>query len=455
MKLFDRITSFFRPWTPPAAETPPSGAAGLAPDDRVPLELTGVISQEAYTWVVAQTLRHFRKGKFIFRLDGGLLFYTPAESPVWRQLNLTHLVQQLVCEDRSLWIDRIADCIDLHRADQVALEGLLESFDAAKDKLTVRLHSRSTYERFPIEGYLLKTIIPELYAALALELPGQFHILQRSEINHWGIDEDELLWTAYGNLADQREKIQVVEQEGEGFTVVTLLDKDYAAAFALDFANHCAEWIGKVGSMIALPSKGCVFIYPIAETVAFNAAFTKMADLVNRYYREGHSPLSNDLYWFHHNRFERFPKAMEGHTLTYSIPSRLLAYLRTPLAHPAFVSDVKDSLLEGFWEGYYEYGQGFRAPLFGSRREFQLTLRSKSGQLEGSSVDEDHAGQASVWGFVDRELISFIKKFPDRPAQDIHFTGFFDAGEVSFTGTWVIDEGNGKIFSGSWAMVKL
>jgi hypothetical protein len=405
--------------------------------------------------VVEQTLRRLGKTRHLFRLHLGHLFYTELDGKSWRQLNLIHLVQLLAGEDRATWAEKIGWYVDLHRADQAALEALLASFGEASSRLTVRLHTKEAYVRFPMEGYILKTVVPELYAALALELPGQFHILQRAEIAAWGIDEDELLWTAYANLADKREQIDIVEEKGDGFVLISLVEKDYAAAYVLDFANHCAEWMGRMGAMVALPTKGNVFIYPVGDPNAFNAAFTKMAELVNRCYQEGPSPLSNELYWFHHNHFERFPKIMEGHTLTYSIPNRLLAYLRTPLAHPAFFSDLKDNLLEGYWEGYYEYGQGYRAPLLGSRKEFQLTLRSKAGQLEGTCVDEDHSGQAGVWGFVDRELISFIKKFPDSPTQDIHYTGFFDAGEVSFTGTWVIDEGNGRVCSGSWAMVKL
>lgn len=460
MKLLEKLTALFRPWTPRAVDSPPEQPAERSADgmdDRLPEDLISVISQEAYSWVVVQTMKRLGRGKNVFRLDGGLLFYTQMDGQSWMQLNLVHLVQQFQGKEPSAWLDCIGQYVDLHRADQAALETMLRSFGAAREHLTVRLHTKATYERFPMgaDGYLLKVVLPGLYAALALELPGQFHILQRDEIRSWGIDDDELLWTAYGNLSDQRDKIQVVEQAGEGFSLVTLHEKDNAAAFAIDFGNHCSEWVGRMGSMVALPSKGSVFIYPVREPGAFNAAFTKMADMVNRFFHEGPAPLSNDLYWFHHNRFERFPKVMEGHTLTYSIPHRLLAYLRTPLAHPAFLSEVKDALLEGYWEGYYEYGQGFRPPLLGSRREFQLTLRAKGGQLEGSCVDEDHSGQAGVWGFVDRELISFIKKFPEAAAPDIHYTGFFDAGEVSFTGTWVIDEGNGKVFSGSWAMVRL
>ena len=457
MKLLERLTALFRPRTVGDAFAAPGDPGLNGMNDRLPDDLVSIISQEAYTWVVAETLRRLGRGRHIFRLDGGLLFYTQVDGRSWMQVNLVHLVQQLLLEERSAWQDRIAGYLDRHREDQVALESLLTSFQAAREKLTVRLHTEATYERFPLrtEGYLLKAVIPDLYAALALELPGQFHILQRTEIAHWEIDEDELLWTAYANLADQRDKIKVVEQEGEGFSILTLLEGDYAASFAIDFANHCSEWIGKLGAIVSLPTKGVVFIYPVNDPAVFNGGFTRMAELANRYFQEGPSPLTNDLFWFHYRLFERCPKAIEGHTLTYSIPNRLLAYLRTPLAHPAYVSEVKDALLEGDWEGYFEYGQGFPAPLVGTRREFQMVLRSKWGQLEGSCTDEEQPAPAGIWGFVDRELISFIKKHQDRSVKEIHYTGFFDAGERSFMGTWVIDEGNGKVVSGSWAMVKL
>jgi hypothetical protein len=468
MKLVERLIALFRrgpgrpelnPGDPPSVP-PPRGWGGFSIKDvdwRIPHDLQRLLNQADYTLILSHTIKLLGYKRNKFRLDRGILSYARKREPGEVQLNFNNLVKHILGEEKEQWPAKIAHYIDRLTLDRATLEPLLESFDAAREHLTIRVHTQHMYESFPTgtEGYVLKAAIPELYAALAIDLPEQFHVLQKKEMESWDIDEDELFWTAYANLSDKREKIKVVQREMDGFSMVTLFDRDYSAAFSVDFANNCAEWIGTLGSMVSFPARGSVFIHPIKNPADFNKAFGKLAELTNQFFQEDPGPLTNNIYWFHHNRFELFPKALEGNSLTYSIPNRLLAYLRTPLAHPAFASDLKDAQLSGNWEGYYEYGKGYQPPLLGSRKSFEMTLRAKSGQLEGTCIDEEFSLQAGIWGFVDRELISFIKKYPALPAYDIHYTGFYDAGEVSFTGTWIIDNGDGNVASGSWSMVKL
>lgn len=351
------------------------------------------------------------------------------------------------------------------------LTHILSSFEAARDYLTIRLHNQDLRSGIPdgTDTCLFDAPMPELRLALALDLPGQFRLLRQCETQAWGLDDDELIWTAQCNLSDRQQSVHVRREEIEGFTLVTLTEPDYAAVFAADFDNHCSRWMGKMGAMVGFPTMGTVLISPLDDAASFNKAFTQMAERTNRVYREGPSPLSNNLYWFHTHRYELFPKSMLARTLTYAIPNRLLAYLRTPLSHPRQQAEIRDAVLQGTWEGFYEYGQGYERPLAGSRVGFQMTLFSRKGQLEGTCTDEGRPGSAGVWGFVDRELISFIRKYApsadedagngngdlSEVSTDVHFTGFFDRDELSFTGTWVIDSGDGKVNSGSWAMVKI
>jgi hypothetical protein len=119
------------------------------------------------------------------------------------------------------------------------------------------------------------------------------------------------------------------------------------------------------------------------------------------------------------------------------------------------MASLKDAKLSGDWEGYFIYGKGHATSLRGRRKGFQLTLRSQGGQLDGACLDEEQNESAGIWGFMDKELISFIKKDPANPLVDIHYTGFYDASDASFSGTWAVDKGNGDVCSGSWTMIKL
>jgi hypothetical protein len=190
------------------------------------------------------------------------------------------------------------------------------------------------------------------------------------------------------------------------------------------------------------------------DTVCFNKAFSKLAELTNLAYNDTHQPLSNNIYWFHRNKFELFPKIMEEDTLSYSIPFRLLAYLKTPTFRKPQGAELRDSVLSGEWEGYFEFGMGYSRPQIGTRKSFSLNLKAKGRQLEGFCMDEGDADTAGVWGFVEKDLISFIKK-PEEGPGVIHYTGFFEPEDTSFTGTWIIEGGDGTLQSGSWSMVKL
>jgi hypothetical protein len=431
--------------------------AGLAPGQvniLLPGELEKIITQEEYAWILTQTLEQLGPARVVLRLEGGILFYTHNDEDLYEnQLNFNNLVKHLVYEDRPEWPHKISDYIKRLRVDRSVLDPILESFEAARPYLTVRLHTKGMYEDFPrgSEGFLVREAMDDLYAALSLDLPEQFHVLRQKEVDKWDIETDELFWTAYANLGDKLERIKVTQRNSDGFTLVTLFDRDYSAAFTVDFSNHCSAWVGKMGSIVALPARGSVFIHPIDNASTFNGAFSKIADLANRFYMKDPGPLTNNIYWFHHNRFEQFPKMMEGHALTYHIPSRLLAYLKTPLSPSVPWSGLRDGLLTGTWEGMFEYGKGYGAELIGVKRAFHLTLVSKGGQLDGTCMDDELEHPAGIWGFVHKEMISFIKK----TTHDIHYIGVYDAADRSFTGTWEIDAGQGRTCSGSWVMIKI
>lgn len=426
-------------------------------DTVLPGELEKIVTQEEYVWILTRTLEQLAPGRDAIRLEGGIIFYTHDEERYESQLNFTNLVKYLVYEDRPEWPHKISAYIRRLRVDRSVLDPILTSFETAREFLTVRLHTRNMYEDFPggTEGFLIREAMGGMYAALALDLPEQFHILREKEVESWDIETDELFWTAYANLGDKAEgdaaPIKVTFRDADGFSLITLFDRDYAAAFAIDFSNHCAAWVGKMGSIVAIPTRGSVFIHPIDSPASFNSAFSKIADLTNRFFIKDPGPLTNNIYWFHHNQFEVFPKQMEGHALTYHIPGRLLAYLKTPLFPSAPWSDLRDALLTGTWEGFFEYGKEYGGGMAGIKRAFQLTLVSRAGQLDGSCTDDEQDGPVKISGFVHREMISFIKK----TAHDIHYIGVYDARDRSFTGTWEIDAGQGKTGTGSWVMIKL
>jgi hypothetical protein len=109
----------------------------------------------------------------------------------------------------------------------------------------------------------------------------------------------------------------------------------------------------------------------------------------------------------------------------------------------------------GKWEGYYQYGEGYVLPQFGERVQF-MALIEEGEESEGfvGTVDEDAseftvALMASLKGYVEGELVSFIKTYEENPrleegkkreTLEIEHQGYMDEKHNAMYGSWLMEE---------------
>ena len=114
--------------------------------------------------------------------------------------------------------------------------------------------------------------------------------------------------------------------------------------------------------------------------------------------------------------------------------------------------------INGKWKGYYEYGLGYILPYFGNRVELEMIVNvDSSGNITGSTTEVPSEFsvnvEASIKGFIDQDLISFIKTYPVLPSiaddgtiqltegtLEIQHTGFIDRENQAIYGDWLIEE---------------
>ncbi|MFY0603453.1 MAG: hypothetical protein JXQ93_05855 [Flavobacteriaceae bacterium] len=135
--------------------------------------------------------------------------------------------------------------------------------------------------------------------------------------------------------------------------------------------------------------------------------------------------------------------------------------------------------LNGKWNGFYEYGVGYELPFFGNRVEIEVNFNLDSeGNVRGSftepTSDFSVALDGELRGFINNELISFIKSYKSLPQinedfsgieitegkLEIPYTGFIDHKNDAMYGDWVIEqefvnnEGHNDIeyFTGIWIL---
>lgn len=105
------------------------------------------------------------------------------------------------------------------------------------------------------------------------------------------------------------------------------------------------------------------------------------------------------------------------------------------------------------WTGEYTYVEGYPEELKGKSVVFKLIISNTEGEIIGTCTDDEadkvFTEPATIKGFIDNNIISFIKKYPyhwetdedgnsivfeNTPSVEIHYYGNFQNGR--FSGDW-------------------
>lgn len=133
----------------------------------------------------------------------------------------------------------------------------------------------------------------------------------------------------------------------------------------------------------------------------------------------------------------------------------------------------------GTWYGEQTYNDDHRPELQGKKMSFRLTLDENDGDISGECIDTEGTGivpeAASITGFIDEDILSFVKQYPnhyfinyqteiekidEKEPPEINFTGSYNRENDTFEGEWhVVFEVKQftfgfaeQIISGTWSI---
>src|SRR4030042_5234380 len=111
--------------------------------------------------------------------------------------------------------------------------------------------------------------------------------------------------------------------------------------------------------------------------------------------------------------------------------------------------------ISGIWLGELTYGEEYGQDLQNKKMNFKLILEEKDGDITGECHDTDGTGvipePASINGFVEEDMISFVKQYPafyilnqtgevimipDRDPPEFNYSGYYNAENDAFEGDW-------------------
>lgn len=298
----------------------------------LPDELKHLSSQEDFNLILSFAITHLKgMGHQNMHLDDGLLIYIASGSDTDTKVNFLNLVKNILCEERQDWQIKTIEYLDKVYQDKELEREVMLDFEKAKAYLTLRLYPFSTFEEEAQKSFLAtlayKVNIPETYSLLSLDLPSRFRFPTLEEIDVWGKEKEQLFEIAHYSLTGKAEYIEVQQHKWDGAIFYTLFDRDYSAAYCIDFGNNCNNLIGEKGSLVSFPTRGSVFIHPISNKEQFNIGYNQLAQKTNKFFDDDPGPISRNIYWFYENAFIPFEMTWYNGQLTYSVPQELLNLL--------------------------------------------------------------------------------------------------------------------------------
>lgn len=123
---------------------------------------------------------------------------------------------------------------------------------------------------------------------------------------------------------------------------------------------------------------------------------------------------------------------------------------------------MSDKFFSGVWKGQYVYGPQYSQKVQETAVDFRITMTVTDGIVTGTvSENLPLSAPATIEGFIDGNMISFVKKyacawsvddygnvleFPDEPSHEIHYTGSYQ--EDAFSGDWEIFVSQVEVYTG-------
>lgn len=218
--------------------------------------------------------------------------------------------------------------IQLHFAqlkDQTkAYEYLYKDFDYAKQFLKVLLKADDILPNN--DDFVYQNNYPSLLTFLILDFEDQFHYVKRNEFHLWETDELELFEIAKENI--RKEEIEIKQYNYEDkYDVFVLLNGDFSASYTLLVEQELDFAIGQFGTLVALPTKGTAFLYPIEKDDVLDVIVT-IYPTIEQFFNEDPGNITLDFYWYFNGQYQIFQKEPnDDGTITINSPKKLTELL--------------------------------------------------------------------------------------------------------------------------------
>jgi hypothetical protein len=270
----------------------------------LPTNYSGLIDQRDYNLVLELCKKYLNKNgqKIISIGDGEIVVEYDVQE---KHYYLDNLVRLLAQKDKTQWENNVNEHFNKQKEIPFAIDYLYKDFEYASQFIKVYLKPKATFALDQVDDYVNKVDLPETYTFLILDFNEQFHFVRRDNISEWNKTESELFDIGLANIANESIDIQEA-LFADKYPGYMFFSGDFSASFIIELERNANFSIGTYGSIVAVPTKGSVFVHPIENNQVMDV-IVALADVTKKFYDEDPGNITMDFYWFHDGKFDIFP----------------------------------------------------------------------------------------------------------------------------------------------------
>lgn len=192
---------------------------------------------------------------------------------------------------------------------------LKTNYEAVKKYLGVRLYNIEYFQNIGVDKAIGRNVGGDLYAILIYDLPDTVQSVSPKDAEAWNIDPDELWNAAEANIYSLYPP-NIMDRELQGLHFKTVEEDHFFSPNIIFQIDNYPELIGTYGSLISMPTRHIVIIYPVENIQVVQAIQTQIT-VSHGVSARGPGTLSNQLYWYNNGKLTHQPSKIEDQKLEF------------------------------------------------------------------------------------------------------------------------------------------
>lgn len=234
-------------------------------------------------------------------------------------LGLVNIAQYCSNEDPSKLEEHVAGHFDtLIRGHEFnrTFDTIKKDYDKVKAYLGVRLYNQSSIEHLGLDKTIGKSVGGDVYAMIVYDLPDTVTSVPPGDAEHWTVNEGDMWRDALRN-SRAKYPANILNRELQGISFKTVEeDHFFSPNVIFDIANQ-PELVGQHGSLISLPTRHIVIIYPIND-LGVVQALNAQIQVTHGVFANGPGSLSRSIFWYKDGVLTAQPSKIEEGKLVFT-----------------------------------------------------------------------------------------------------------------------------------------